>query len=111
MHKIIKHNREKLRKKNDGLQKYKEKLLREAASKCGGLDTVKRLIAEKVDINCTLTINTPLECAASNNRVEIVEYLIQQGADLNKRSKTGWVILRININYQYIRQLFIMQRT
>ena len=59
----------------------------------GDLDTVKRLIAN-VPVDCTHLVSdigttgwTPLERAAYSGRVEVVKYLIGEGADINRRGQ------------------------
>jgi len=55
------------------------------------LDYLKFMLQQKVDIN-TLTIEkqqTPLMIAAMYNQQDTVEYLLDQGADINLRDTNG----------------------
>lgn len=55
----------------------------------GHLELVKRMVeTKKVDLNGISEIgNTPLTCAITANTVEVAEYLISIGADINKCDK------------------------
>ena len=63
----------------------------------GDLDAVKRQIAAGVPVDCTDLItdtghdsgHTPLERAAYNGRVDIIKFLLQEGADVKRRGRWG----------------------
>ena len=59
------------------------------ASKEGKIDEVKNLLAEGANINSTTDYysETPLHFAAENSQTEVVELLIDKGADLNAKAK------------------------
>ena len=67
------------------------------AVNAGDVEAVKRLIAGlHVDDGCTdmmadngHTGHTPLDRAAYNGRVEVVKFLLKEGADINRRVWTG----------------------
>ncbi|NHN25006.1 ankyrin repeat domain-containing protein [Flavobacterium jejuense] len=60
----------------------------------GDIDKVKEIIAYGVDVNdTTIRGTTPLMYAAIYNQVEIVELLLDKGADLEKEDKTGHTAL------------------
>jgi len=56
----------------------------------GDLDTVKKLIELGENVNQKSLGMTPVMYAAKYNKVEILELLIDNGADLNVKSKKGW---------------------
>jgi len=56
----------------------------------GDYDTVKKLIDLGTDINDKSNGMTPAMYAAKFNRVEILELLIENGANLKARSDQGW---------------------
>lgn len=55
----------------------------------GDLDTVKKLISLGEDVNGKSQGMTPLMYAAKYNRVNVLRYLIEKGANLNTRSSKG----------------------
>ena len=61
----------------------------------GTLEVVQNLIEENADINATsLSQNTPLFYAVYYNKYDIFNYLIENGADVNKStySALGWAV-------------------
>ena len=60
----------------------------------GDINTVKRLIDLGEDVNQKSLGKTPAIFAARHNRVEILELLIANGADLNIRCIRGWTITK-----------------
>ena len=60
----------------------------------GDLDTVKKLVELGVDINEKSNGMTPAMYAARYNKVEILEYLIDQGAKLKTRSDKGLTAMK-----------------
>jgi hypothetical protein len=59
----------------------------------GDIDAVKSMIEAGTDINQKSVGMTPLMYAARYNRVEIVNLLIAQGADLKTKSNRGFTAL------------------
>jgi hypothetical protein len=59
----------------------------------GDIDAVKSMIQAGTDINQKSVGMTPLMYAARYNRVEIVNLLIAQGADLKTKSNRGFTAL------------------
>lgn len=56
----------------------------------GDIDTVKQIIAYGIDVNDTTNRGmTPLMYAAIYNQTEIAKLLIEKGADLDKKDKSG----------------------
>jgi ankyrin repeat protein len=56
----------------------------------GDIATVKQIIAYGIDLNdCTNRGMTPLMFAAIYNQTEIAKLLIEKGADLSKKDKSG----------------------
>lgn len=56
----------------------------------GDIDTVKQIIAYGIDVNDTTNRGmTPLMYAAVYNQAEIAKLLIEKGADLDKKDKSG----------------------
>ncbi|KAM9446412.1 tankyrase, TRF1-interacting ankyrin-related ADP-ribose polymerase b [Clarias gariepinus] len=71
------------------------------AAKAGDLDTVKRLCSPQ-NVNCRDLEgrhSTPLHFAAGYNRVAVVEYLLQHGADVHAKDKGGLVPLHNACSY------------
>lgn len=60
------------------------------ATGCGWLDVMKYLIAQKANVNPKLH-QTPLSAAAFNGHVGAIEILLNSGADINARERTGGV--------------------
>ncbi|WP_338732901.1 ankyrin repeat domain-containing protein [Mangrovimonas cancribranchiae] len=60
----------------------------------GDIVTVKKLIELGVDVNEKSNGMTPAMYAARYNRVEILELLIKEGANLKSRSKKGHTALK-----------------
>ncbi|MEP3207743.1 MAG: ankyrin repeat domain-containing protein [Maribacter sp.] len=58
----------------------------------GDIDTVKRLIDLGEDVNAKSLGMTPAIFAARYNKAEILEVLIDNGADLNLKCNKGWTI-------------------
>ncbi|XP_037282479.2 tankyrase isoform X1 [Rhipicephalus microplus] len=73
------------------------------AAKAGDLDIVKKLISSHVEIvNCRDVDgrqSTPLHFAAGYNRVAVVEFLLQHGADVHSKDKGGLVPLHNACSY------------
>lgn len=73
------------------------------AAKSGDLDLVKKLItAQPSAVNCRDLDgrhSTPLHFAAGYNRVSVVEYLLQNGADVHAKDKGGLVPLHNACSY------------
>ncbi|XP_049516904.1 poly [ADP-ribose] polymerase tankyrase-1 [Dermacentor silvarum] len=73
------------------------------AAKAGDLDVVKKLISSHADIvNCRDVDgrqSTPLHFAAGYNRVAVVEFLLQHGADVHAKDKGGLVPLHNACSY------------
>lgn len=73
------------------------------AAKAGDLEVVKKLVASHGDIvNCRDVDgrqSTPLHFAAGYNRVAVVEYLLQHGADVHAKDKGGLVPLHNACSY------------
>lgn len=55
----------------------------------GDLETVKKLIDLGADVNASSNGMTPVMYAAKYNRVEILDLLIKEGAELKTRSEKG----------------------
>uniref|UniRef100_S4RWH8 Poly [ADP-ribose] polymerase n=1 Tax=Petromyzon marinus TaxID=7757 RepID=S4RWH8_PETMA len=71
------------------------------AAKAGDLDTVKQLCTTQT-VNCRDMEgrhSTPLHFAAGYNRVSVVEYLLQHGADVHAKDKGGLVPLHNACSY------------
>ncbi|XP_060795531.1 poly [ADP-ribose] polymerase tankyrase-2-like isoform X2 [Neoarius graeffei] len=71
------------------------------ASKSGDLETVKKLCTLQ-NVNCRDAEgrqSTPLHFAAGYNRVAVVEYLLQHGADVHAKDKGGLVPLHNACSY------------
>ncbi|XP_010775618.1 tankyrase-1-like [Notothenia coriiceps] len=71
------------------------------AAKAGDLDTVKSLCTAQ-NVNCRDLEgrhSTPLHFAAGYNRVSVVEYLLQHGADVHAKDKGGLVPLHNACSY------------
>lgn len=58
----------------------------------GDIDTVKRLIALGEDVNQKSLGKTPAIYAARHNRAQILQLLVDKGADLKIRCFRGWSI-------------------
>ncbi|XP_042313631.1 poly [ADP-ribose] polymerase tankyrase-2 isoform X4 [Sceloporus undulatus] len=71
------------------------------AAKAGDMDTVKKLCTVQ-SVNCRDIEgrqSTPLHFAAGYNRVSVVEYLLQHGADVHAKDKGGLVPLHNACSY------------
>lgn len=71
------------------------------ASKSGDLDVVKKICTHQ-NVNCRDVEgrqSTPLHFAAGYNRVSIVEYLLENGADVHAKDKGGLVPLHNACSY------------
>ncbi|XP_006006371.1 poly [ADP-ribose] polymerase tankyrase-2 isoform X1 [Latimeria chalumnae] len=71
------------------------------AAKAGDLETVKKLCTLQ-NVNCRDVEgrqSTPLHFAAGYNRVSVVEYLLQHGADVHAKDKGGLVPLHNACSY------------
>ena len=75
------------------------------ACRNGVLELVKKFIeVDKIDVNIIDRHSyTPIILAADNNRIDVVEYLIEKGADINyqdiyDRTALQYATLRENIN-------------
>lgn len=60
----------------------------------GELETVKKYIEEGTKVNKKINGMTPLMYAARYNQVAIINYLLQQGADLNIKDSQGFTALK-----------------
>ena len=60
----------------------------------GELETVKKYIEEGTKVNKKINGMTPLMYAARYNQVEIINYLLQQGAELNIVDSHGYTALK-----------------
>ncbi|XP_048249327.1 poly [ADP-ribose] polymerase tankyrase-1-like isoform X1 [Haliotis rufescens] len=73
------------------------------AAKAGDMEMVKKLVATNPHaVNCRDVDgrhSTPLHFAAGYNRVSVVEYLLQQGADVHAKDKGGLVPLHNACSY------------
>ncbi|XP_025094753.1 tankyrase-1-like isoform X2 [Pomacea canaliculata] len=73
------------------------------AAKAGDLDLVKKLVTTNVHaVNCRDVDgrhSTPLHFAAGYNRVAVVEYLLEHGADVHAKDKGGLVPLHNACSY------------
>lgn len=56
----------------------------------GDIETVKKLIQLGADVNAKSNGMTPAMYAAKYNKTDILEVLVNQGADLKKKSEKGW---------------------
>jgi len=60
----------------------------------GDLETVKKLIELGADVNSKSNGLTPAMYAAKFNRVDILKFLVEQGAKLDKKSDKGFTALK-----------------
>lgn len=60
----------------------------------GDLETVKKFINEGTKVNKKINGLTPLMYAARYNQVEIINYLLQQGADIKIKDSHGFTALK-----------------
>lgn len=60
----------------------------------GEIETVKQFIESGTKVNKKLNGLTPLMYAARYNKVEIIKYLLQKGADLNIKDSQGFTALK-----------------
>ncbi len=60
----------------------------------GDVETVKQFIENGTKVNKKLNGLTPLMYAARYNKVEIIEYLLQKGADLDLTDSQGFTALK-----------------
>jgi ankyrin repeat protein len=60
----------------------------------GDFETVKKLISLGADVNEKSLGLTPAMYAAKFNKVEILKFLVEHGADLRKRSEQGFTARR-----------------
>jgi ankyrin repeat protein len=60
----------------------------------GEIETVKKFIEYGMDVNEKLNGMTPLMYAARYNKVEIIKYLLQKGADRNIKDSQGFTALK-----------------
>lgn len=60
----------------------------------GDLDTVKKLVELGADVNEVSLGLTPAMYAAKYNKVEILKFLVENGADLKRRSDKGFTARR-----------------
>ncbi|KAJ6028114.1 hypothetical protein N7540_003690 [Penicillium herquei] len=71
-----------VRGKTDSGNIQLERALAAAAAK-GYLSVIRVLRQEDVEVNCQTGVHSALHMAASNGHIQVVEYLISEGADLN----------------------------
>ncbi|KAG1652408.1 Tankyrase-1 [Nymphon striatum] len=74
------------------------------AAKKGSLDRVQKLVTPD-NINCRDTQgrnSTPLHLAAGYNNLEVAEYLLQNGADVNAQDKGGLIPLHNASSYGHL---------
>ncbi len=60
----------------------------------GELDIVKKFVEYGADVNEMSNGMTPLMIAARYNRVEIINFLLENGANPKIKTETGWTALR-----------------
>ncbi len=60
----------------------------------GDTEAVKKFIEYGVDVNETSNGMTPLMIAARYNRVDIIEFLLEKGANPRVKTERGWTALR-----------------
>ncbi|GAB6027052.1 hypothetical protein CHUAL_013779 [Chamberlinius hualienensis] len=86
---------------SSGIGDYEYQLLE--ASKAGDLEVVKRILSvHKHIVNCRDLDgrhSTPLHFAAGYNRVSVVEFLLQNGADVHAKDRGGLVPLHNACSY------------
>lgn len=73
---------------NNNVFVFNEQLLM-AASK-GDLDGIAEALANGADINYAPREITPLQLAVSNQKKEMVQYLLDNGANSNVKNRRGW---------------------
>jgi tankyrase len=74
------------------------------AAKKGNLSRVQKLVSPE-NINCRDTAgrnSTPLHLAAGYNNLEVAEYLLEQGADVNAQDKGGLIPLHNASSYGHL---------
>lgn len=74
------------------------------AAKKGDLDRVKKLLTPQ-NVNCRDEHgrnSTPLHLAAGYNHLDVVEYLLQNGADVNTKDKGGLIPLHNAASYGHV---------
>lgn len=59
----------------------------------GDLETVKKLISLGADVNDKSDGMTPAMYAAKYNRIDILELLVKNGAELKRKSEKGWTAM------------------
>jgi len=64
----------------------------------GDIEFVRTYIDQIQDINAFESDDSPLILAVDNNEFEIVDLLIEKGADINAQTKAGWSALHIAID-------------
>jgi len=69
-----------------------------AAISKGDFSTVKKFIEYGADVNETSNDMTPLMIAARYNNVEIIDYLVSKGANVNYKGENGMTALKCAVN-------------
>ncbi|KAK3559943.1 hypothetical protein QTP86_029546 [Hemibagrus guttatus] len=75
------------------------------AAKKGCLTRVKKLCSQLQNVNCRDTQgrhSTPLHLAAGYNNLEVAEYLLQHGAEVNSQDKGGLIPLHNAASYGHV---------
>ena len=74
----------------------------------GDLAKVKELVTQGADVNGqSLASSTPLIEATYNGRIEVVKYLLENGANPNVMKKDGATALGFSNKYPDIKELLI----
>lgn len=84
---VVNNNKKSITKQNVYQHDFNRYLFLEAASK-NNIDLIKKLLAQKIDIDtCDYDGRSALHVAASNKNIEIVRYLLINGANKNLRDR------------------------
>jgi len=68
------------------------------------LEELKTLITSSEDVLIVdeKTGNQPIHLGAQNGHLDLVQFLIKQGADVNAQNKKGNTALHMSVEYDYI---------